>query len=65
MFSSGPPLEKTEWEPSMVAYAYNLSTQEAEAGGSQDQGQPGLHRKTLSQEIKQTNKQKKGKQRMV
>jgi hypothetical protein len=33
-------------------HACNNSIQEAEAGGSQVQGQPGLHRKTLSPEKK-------------
>jgi hypothetical protein len=32
-----------------AVYACNPSTQEIEAGGSQVQGQPGLHHKTLSQ----------------
>jgi hypothetical protein len=50
-----------------VAYAFNPSTREAEAGGflsskpawstEQVSGQPGLHRETLSQKQKQTNKQ--------
>jgi hypothetical protein len=42
----------------MVANTCNPSTGEAEAGGSQVQGQPGLHSKTLSQQNK-TNKKKK------
>jgi hypothetical protein len=42
----------------MVAYVYNLSTQEAKAGGSQVQGQTGLHSETLSQN-KQTKKHKR------
>jgi hypothetical protein len=33
---------KTVFELSVVVYTYNPSTQEAEAGGSQVQGQPGL-----------------------
>jgi hypothetical protein len=37
------------WKPGMVAYADNLSTQEAEVGGSRVLGQPRLHNKTLSQ----------------
>jgi hypothetical protein len=32
----------------VVGYAYNPKTQEAEAGGSRNQGQPGLHSETLS-----------------
>jgi hypothetical protein len=36
----------------MVVHACNFSTQEAEAGGLQVQGQPGLYGKTLSQEKK-------------
>jgi hypothetical protein len=36
----------------MVVYTYNLNTEEAKAGGSWVQSQPGLHRRTLSQKIK-------------
>jgi hypothetical protein len=36
----------------MVVQAYNLSNQEAEAGGSQIQVQPGLHNKTQSPKSK-------------
>jgi hypothetical protein len=53
-------------KPGMVVHAFNPSTREAESGGFLRSrpawstkwvlGQPGLHRKTLSQ--KQTNKQK-------
>jgi hypothetical protein len=44
----------------VVAYPYNPSTQEAEAGGSQLEGQPGLHSETLSQKTnKKKNKKKK------
>jgi hypothetical protein len=32
----------------VVVHSCNLSTQEAEAGGSLVQGQPGLHSETLS-----------------
>jgi hypothetical protein len=39
----------------VVVHAYNLGPQEAEAGGSQAQGQPGLHSKTLSKPNEQTN----------
>jgi hypothetical protein len=43
----------------MVVHTFNLSTQEAEAGGSQVGGQSGLHSKTLSQKTnKQTKKSK-------
>jgi hypothetical protein len=38
----------------MVVHAFNPSTQEAEAGGLQDPGQPGLHSEILSQN--KTNK---------
>jgi hypothetical protein len=57
----------------VVAHASNPSTWEAEAGGFLSSrsvwstewvpGQPGLHRETLSQTNKQTNKNKKQKQR--
>ena len=57
----------------MVVHAFNPNTQEAEAGRSlsltpawsteQVTGQPGLHRKTLSQ--KQTNKQKTNERQRV
>jgi hypothetical protein len=62
---------KLEFQPGMVAHAFNPSTWEAEAGKflssrpawSTDlvPGQPGLHRETLSRETKnkQTNKQTK------
>jgi hypothetical protein len=33
----------TSHKPSVVVYICNTSTQEAETGGSQVQGQPGLH----------------------
>jgi hypothetical protein len=33
----------------VVAHTYSHSTQETEAGGSQVQGQPGLHSESLSQ----------------
>jgi hypothetical protein len=36
----------------MVTPAYNPGTREAEAGGPQIQGQPGLHRETLSKKKK-------------
>jgi hypothetical protein len=39
---------KVEEEPGMVVHTCNLSTQEAEAGGSQVQDQPGLLGKILS-----------------
>jgi hypothetical protein len=40
----------------MVVYTCNPNSQEAEAGGSQDQGQPELHSDTLFQneQVKQT-----------
>jgi hypothetical protein len=34
-------------EQGVVVHAFNPSTQEAEAGGLQVQGQPGLHSETL------------------
>jgi hypothetical protein len=40
----------------MVTQACNLSNQEAEAGGSQVGGQPGLHSETLSQKKNQKTK---------
>jgi hypothetical protein len=42
---------KNKLNPGLVIYARNLSTQQAEAGGFQVQGQSGLHSKTLSQKI--------------
>jgi hypothetical protein len=39
----------------MVVHTFNFSTWETEAGGSQVQGQSGVHSKTLSQN-KQKNK---------
>jgi hypothetical protein len=42
-----------------MAYTHCLSTQEAEAGGSQVWGHPGAHSETLSQNTNQTNKQTK------
>jgi hypothetical protein len=39
-------------EPGMMMHAYNPSTQEAKARGSQVPGQPGLHSKTLTQKQK-------------
>jgi hypothetical protein len=41
----------------MVVHAYNLSTQEAEAGGSGVQSQPWLHNETMSQKQKQNKKE--------
>jgi hypothetical protein len=40
----------------MMVYTYNPNTQEAEAEGSQVQGQPWLHSKTLSQKQNKTKK---------
>jgi hypothetical protein len=45
--------------PGMVVYICNTSPQEAEAGGSQVQGQPSLRSKTLSQQIKKFKKKKR------
>lgn len=43
-------------KPATVAHAYNLNTQETEAGGLlQVLGQPGVHSRTLSQANKQNN----------
>jgi hypothetical protein len=39
----------------MVLHTYNLSTEEAEAGGLHVRDQPGLHSETLSQKDKQNN----------
>jgi hypothetical protein len=39
-------------ELGMVVYPCNLSTQEAEVGGSRVRGQPGLYSEILSQKIK-------------
>ena len=57
----------------MVVHTFNPSAWKAEAGGSQGSrpawsteqvlGQPGLHRETLSQNKKQTTKQKTNKQK--
>lgn len=45
-------MEKHRPKPGVVVHASNLSTWEAETGGTaQVQGQPGLHREALSQEI--------------
>jgi hypothetical protein len=41
-------------EPGMVAYICNPNTQEAEAGGYQVQGQPGLHSTVSSKTAKAT-----------
>jgi hypothetical protein len=46
-----PCLKNHDYEPSMVVHTFNPSYQEAEARGSQVQGQPELHSKTLSQKI--------------
>jgi hypothetical protein len=64
--------KKRKEKPGVVAHAFNLSTQEAEAGGFLSSrpawstewvpGQPGLHRETLSRKTK-TNKQTKTKQK--
>jgi hypothetical protein len=43
----------------MVVYVCDLSTQEAETGGSQVQGPPGLHSKSLTPKIKKEIKKKK------
>lgn len=37
-------------ESDMVIHTFSPSTQEVEQGGVQDQGHPGLHSKTLSQD---------------
>jgi hypothetical protein len=39
-------------EPGVVVYTCKFSTQEAEAGGYQVQGQPGLHSEILPQKNK-------------
>jgi hypothetical protein len=64
-------IKMTIYKPAMVAHAFNLSTWEAEAGEFLSSrpawstewvpGQPGLHRKTLFQKKKQTNKKQKQK----
>jgi hypothetical protein len=38
---------KTQMELSLAVHICNPSTQQPKSGGSQVQGQPGLHRKTL------------------
>jgi hypothetical protein len=40
----------------MVAHTYNLSTQEAEAGGLKVPSQPKLHSKDLSQKSEKKNR---------
>jgi hypothetical protein len=42
--------EKQKMLVVLMAHIYNPNIQEAEAGGSQVQGQPGLHGETLSQQ---------------
>jgi hypothetical protein len=48
-----------EQKLNVVVQTYNLSTREAEAGGSWVQGQPGLSRENWSQKTKLTNNSKK------
>jgi hypothetical protein len=43
----------------MVVHSCNLSTQEAEAGGSQVQSQPGIHRETVKKEGKTEGEREK------
>jgi hypothetical protein len=60
---------KINYEPGVVAHAFNPSTREAEAGGFLSSrpawstkwapGQPGLYRETLSQKTKKKKKKKK------
>jgi hypothetical protein len=45
-------------EPSVVVYTYDPSTQEAEIGRSEVQGQPGLCSENLSQKPKEDKNQK-------
>ena len=52
----GEVCEKCDGEPGVVAHACNPSTREAEVGGSQVRGQPGLGSETLSQNKNKTNK---------
>lgn len=47
---------KSNSEAGLVVHSCNPSTREAEAARSQVEGQPGLHRVTLSQINKQTNR---------
>jgi hypothetical protein len=48
--------KKKKPKPEMVAYTYNPSIWEAEAGGSKVPGQPGLYNKTLFQTQKTKKK---------
>jgi hypothetical protein len=50
----GREREQLKAKLDMVVHTFNPSTQEAEAGGTQVGGQPGLHRKILS--LKKENK---------
>jgi hypothetical protein len=50
-------------EPGVMVHACNPSTQEAEAGESPIQGQPGLQSKTLSQTKQNKNQKKKRKKK--
>jgi hypothetical protein len=47
-------MNKETIELGMVVHTCNLSIQEAEAGGSWVQGQPGLHNEPLSQKTTTT-----------
>jgi hypothetical protein len=51
--------KKKNHEPGLLVYTCNSSTWEAETGGLQIQGQPGLHSESLSQKKKRKEKKKK------
>jgi hypothetical protein len=53
--------KKKNHEPGLLVYTCNSSTWEAETGGLQIQGQPGLHSESLSQKKKKERKEKKEK----
>jgi hypothetical protein len=48
------PQKEIGWQ-GLVVHAYNPSTEEAEAGGFQTQGQPGLYSNLLSQKTNEKN----------